>query len=553
MNLASNELFISRRSPVLARGGIVASSQPLATSAGVEMLRAGGSAADAAVAAAAALAVTQPCSTGMGGDAWCLYYEAATRSVHALNGSGRSPAALDLDRAREAAGGGSLHLPPLHPFAVTVPGGPAAWADVVARFGRRPLAEVLAPAAEMAERGYPVAPQTARWWKNGAERQLAGRRHGGELLLEGRAPRAGEVMRIPTLARSLREIGEGGKAAFYKGRIAEAIVAALAEEGGVLSLADLAAHESEWVDPISLDYRGTRIWECPPNGHGLAVLVALNVARGLDLAAAPAGSAARAHLLVECMRLAFAETAWHVADPAFYRAPLAELLSDGFGRERARLIDPRRAMSKVARAPLAGAPAGGDTVYLCAVDAQGNACSFINSTFMGFGTGIVAGGCGLSLQNRGCGFRLDPKHPNRLEPRKRPYHTIIPGMATRESDGALVCPFGVMGGMMQPQGHLQVVSALVDDELDPQAALDRPRFQIQEGEPDGAVMVEDAPDGPIARGLSALGHRVAAVQGADRYVFGLGQVIMVEAAAAGPAVCWAGSDPRGDGCAMGRW
>ena len=547
MKISSNELYISRRSPVLSTGGLVASSQPLATAAGVEQLALGGTAADAAIAAAAALAVTQPCSTGLGGDAFCLYYEAATGKVHALNGSGRSPAALDLERARRAAGG-AARLPLLHPYAVTVPGGVAAWIDVTRRFGRRPLAQLLAPAAEMAERGFPVAPQTALWWKAGAAKQLAGRRHGGELLRDGRPPEAGEIMRLPAMARSLRAIAEGGRDAFYRGRIAEAIVAAVAEEGGVLALDDLARHESDWVEPISLDYRGTRVWECPPNGHGLAALVALNVARHLDLAAAPAGSAARLHLLVESMRLAFAETAWHVADPAFYRAPVGELLSDAFGRERARLVDPRRSALSVSRAPLASAAAGGDTVYLCAVDAEGNACSFINSTFTGFGTGIVAGGCGFALQNRGAGFSLDPRHPNRLEPRKRPYHTIIPAMATR--DGSLVAALGVMGGMMQPQGHVQVVSALFDDDLDPQAALDRPRFQILEGEPDGTVMIEDPPGFGLAAGLAALGHRVSVPAPIDRYVFGLGQIILRTLDSSGRTVWWAGSDPRGDGCAL---
>ncbi len=554
MNLASNELYISRRSPALSAAGMVASSQPLATAAGVEALRRGGGAADAAIAAAAALAVTQPCSTGLGGDAFCLYYEAASGCVHALNGSGRSPAALDLQKARSAAGaGGADHIDLRHPYAVTVPGVVAAWDELAARFGRRPLGELLQPAAEMAERGFPVAPQTALWWALGAKRQLAGRRHAGELLLDGRAPKAGEIMRIPTLARSLHEIARGGARAFYTGRIAEAIVEAVAEEGGVLALADLAAHSSEWVEPISLDYRGTRIWECPPNGHGLAALVALNIARAVDVSAAAAGSAARLHLLAECLRLAFAETAWHVADPAFYRAPVAELLSEAFGRERARLVDPHRAMERVARAPLAAATAGSDTVYLCAADAEGNACSLINSTFTGFGTGIVAGGCGLALQNRGAGFRLDPRHPNRVEPRKRPYHTIIPAMATRADDGSLVAAFGVMGGMMQPQGHVQVASALFDDALDPQAALDLPRFQIQEGEPDGVLMVEDSRGGALSRDLESWGHRVAAFSGSDRYVFGLGQVIMRKADAAGRPAWWAGSDPRGDGCALGTW
>jgi gamma-glutamyltranspeptidase / glutathione hydrolase len=460
-----------------------------------------------------------------------------------------------MARAAAAAAGGAGaavdRLPFRHAHAVTVPGVAAAWSDLCARFGRRPLADALAPAIEIAERGFPVAPQAAAWWKMGAERQLTGRRHARDLLPEGRPPEPGQVVRLPVMARSLRELAEGGKAAFYTGRIAEAIVAEVRAEGGVLGLEDLAAHASEWVEPIGLEYRGARVWECPPNGHGLAALVALNIARHLDLAAAPAGGAARMHLLIECMRLAFAETSWHVTDPAFYRAPVTELLSDAWGRERARLVDPGRALSHVERSGVAPV-AGNDTVYFCAVDEAGNACSFINSTFLGFGTGIVPEGCGFSLQNRGAGFRLDPAHPNRLEPRKRPYHTIIPAMATRQADGALLAAFGVMGGMMQPQGHLQVASALLDDDLDPQAAVDQPRFQVFDGEPDGVVLVEDAPDGALARGLAAAGHRVQTVTGSERYVFGLGQVIM-RREAGGDAVLWAGSDPRGDGCALGTW
>jgi gamma-glutamyltranspeptidase/glutathione hydrolase len=354
---------------------MAASSQPLATLAGIDVLRAGGNAADAAVAVAAALQVTQPCSTGLGGDAFCLYYDAATRRVRALNGSGRSPAALTLDVGRSAAGPGAARLPDQHPHSVTVPGAPAAWEDVVTTLGRLPMPAVLAPAIRLAEEGFPVAPCAARWWQGGAEHQLRRHRHGHELMIAGRGPRAGEVIRLPTLASSLRTLAEEGSAPFYRGRIAERIVAALGEEGGVMSPADLAGHRSQWVDPISIDYRGLRVWECPPNGQGLAVLLALNVVAQFDLADFPPGTFRRYHLLIEAMRLAFADAAWAVADPDFATIPLAERLSADYAAQRAAGID----LSRANRAPAAGmsprrgppaAPphAGTDTVYFCTGD-----------------------------------------------------------------------------------------------------------------------------------------------------------------------------------------
>jgi len=541
--MQSSDRHISRRSPVLATGGMAASSQPLATLAGVEVLRAGGNAADAAVAVAAALNVTQPCSTGLGGDVFCLYYDAASRSVRGLNGSGRSAAALTIDRAE--AEGLEGRLPDRHPYSVTVPGAAAAWEDVSAALGRLPLGDVLAPAIHLAEGGFPVAPCAARWWQQGAVGQLAGHRHGGELMIDGRGPRAGEIMRIPTLGRSLRTLAEQGSRAFYEGRIAEEIVAAVAAEGGALTMEDLAGHRSEWVEPICIDYRGVRIWQCPPNGQGVAALLALNIVKQFGLRELPAGGFGRVHLLIEAMRLAFADAAWAVADPQHVEVPLAGLLDDAYAADRAGLIDPAHAD----RRPRAGTPAGGDdTVYFCTADAEGNACSFINSNYMGFGTGIVPAGCGFSLQNRGCGFVLERGHANCLAPGKRPYHTIIPGMATRVADGSLWAAFGVMGGMMQPQGHLQVVVAMVDDDLDPQAALDSPRFQIAGGRPGGAVLVEDAFEASVIERLNAAGHDAAAVSGAGRAAFGLGQIIRRDESS---GVLWAGSDGRGDGMAAG--
>jgi len=302
------------------------------------------------------------------------------------------------------------------------------------------------------------------------------------------------------------------------------------------------------VEPISLDYRGTRVWECPPNGQGLAALIALNVLRHLPVGDVPAESPEYYHLLIESMRLRFAEAQEAVFDPDLGTVPISELLNSSYGRERAASIAPDRRMpSAEPGGPARGLRAGDDTVYLAAVDRWGNGCSFINSNYMGFGTGIVPKECGFSLQNRRKGFSLDPTHPGCLEPPKRPYHTIIPALGTREADGELACVFGVMGGMMQPQGHLQVASALVDDDVDPQAALDRPRFQLEDGRP-GAVMMETSSDeSPSAQatGLEALGHPVQPVAGISRYRFGLGQVIESYR-----GMWWGGSDPRGDGFAV---
>jgi len=523
---------------------MVATSQPLAVAAGLEVLAQGGNAADATVAAAAALNVTEPTSTGIGGDCFALYYDAASRQVSALNGSGRAPAALTLERlAREGYG---QVLPPLHPYTITAPGACAGWCDLVERHGRLQVSQVLAPAIRLAEEGFPVAPITAYFWARGAERQLRQARGGLELTIDGRAPRPGEVFRNPGLARTLRAVAEGGKDAFYRGAIAAAIATAVQEAGGCLAESDLAAHHSTWDEPISVMYRGLRIWECPPNGQGLAALLALNILEGFDLAGAPPLSAERLHLEIESLRLAFADARWYVADPAAQPAPLEALLSKDYAAARRRSIDPARATLDQAR----GAPiAASDTVYLSVVDGEGSACSFINSNYMGFGTGIVPPGWGFTLQNRGHNFSLEPGHPNALAPGKRPYHTIIPALATRpaESGEALYACFGVMGGFMQPQGHLQVVVALADDGLDPQAALDRPRFCIVDGEAGGGVALEAGIPVETVERLGWMGHPVEVVEGHARALFGRGQVILRDAAT---GVLWGGSDPRADGCAM---
>jgi gamma-glutamyltranspeptidase / glutathione hydrolase len=534
--------FNSRRSSVYGKGGMVATSQPLATAAGLEILARGGNAADAAVAAGAALNVTEPTSTGIGGDMFALFYSADTKRVTALNGSGRAPALLTLDRLKKD--GIYAELPPFHAHTVTIPGACAGWFDLIEKHGSLSMPEILAPAIRLAEEGFPVAPITVKSWQRGAERQLKTAPNGQELTIDGRGPNAGEIFRNPGLARTFKTIAKGGKSAYYQGAIAEAIVRVMEEAGGCMSADDLASHVSTWEEPISVTYRGFRVYECPPNGQGITALIALNILEGFDLASLESLSTERTHLMIEAMRLAFADARWYVADPAFSNLPVKELLSKSYSDERRKLIDPKRATID----PKRGAPVNSsNTVYLSVADQFGNACSFINSNYWGFGTGIVPKGWGFTLQNRGFNFRLDPQHPNCLAPRKRPYHTIIPAMVTREADDSLYASYGVMGGFMQPQGHVQVLSALVDDGLDPQSALDLPRFCIDVEEAGGEVAIEDGMPQETVAGLQKLGHRTYPVAGYEKALFGRGQVILRDAESG--ALC-AGSDPRADGCAM---
>ncbi len=532
--------FQSRRSPVYATRGMVATSQPLAAQSGLGILERGGNAADAAVATAAALNVTEPTSTGIGGDCFALYYDAETKKVLGLNGSGRAPAGLTLDLLNEQ---GFLDaLPPYHAHTVTVPGACAGWCDLIERHGRLPLDEVLAPAIRLAEEGFPVAPITAFSWARGVERQLSQASGGEELTIEGRAPRPGEIFRNPGLARTLRAVADGGAQAFYQGEIGRAICRAVQEAGGTLAEQDLRSHRSTWETPISTDYRGIEIWECPPNGQGLAALLALNLLEGFNLSSMDPLGPERLHLILESLRLAFADARWHIADPEFSPIPLKGLLSKDYANLRRGLIQTPR--SPAAIAPGSPKP-GTDTVYLSVVDGEGNGCSFINSNYMGFGTGIVPRGWGFSLQNRGHGFSLDPKHPNVLKPGKRPYHTIIPAIATR-ADGSLLASFGVMGGFMQPQGHVQVAVALLDDGLDPQAALDRPRVSLVNATPESPVALEEGIPKATMNSLAKWGHSVELVTGQARAIFGRGQIILRDHRT---GVLCGGSDPRADGCA----
>ncbi|HEX5063578.1 MAG TPA: gamma-glutamyltransferase [Kofleriaceae bacterium] len=515
--------------------GMVATSQRAATKVGVDVLRAGGNAVDAAIAAAAALAVTEPVSTGLGGDCFALYYDAATKKLHALNGSGRAPAGLTRERFAER-----VHDNPLDANAVTVPGACAGWLDLLAAHGTWKRDRVLAPAIELAEHGYAVGDITAHYWQLNADRLGKLQRDISELTIEGRAPHSGETFRNPGMAKTLRTISNGGKDAFYRGEIAAAIEAVVQGAGGALTQADLAAHTSTWDEPISTTYRNVRVWECPPNGQGITALLALNILENIELAGLDPLGADRMHILIEAMRLAFADTRWYVADPHVTHVPVAELLAKDYAKARAALIDRTRATADVKR----GSPvASSDTVYFCVVDGDGNACSFINSNYMGLGTGLVPKGFGFSLQNRGANFSSDPTHPNVVAPGKRPYHTIIPGMLTN-LDGTLVGPFGVQGGFMQPQGHVQVVTAMIDDGVAPQAALDRARFSIEPVDGAQAILLEqDVPAATVAE-LERRGHKVkGGITGYERSAFGRGQIIRRDAG----GHLTGGSDNRADG------
>lgn len=543
--------------------------------------------------------MTEPCSTGIGGDMFCLYYDARNSSVSALNGSGRSGAKCTLAQVRA-----DLSVPPADTrakipmssvHAVTVPGAAAGWADTVARFGsgRLTLAQVLAPAVALGEEGFPVSEIAADAWGRAEQSIRAASPNFAEMLkadpgaADGcRAPRAGEIMKNPALARTFRTLAEEGKKGFYTGRVAEQLVRVVRDLGGHLELDDLARHlemGSESVEPISLKFRGqglggrkgtkrqangdgkdgtdegVELWEHPPNGQGIVALMALGIMQELEkqgkiptFTAAGHNSAEYLHAVIESLRIAFADASWFVTDPNVVKVPSAELISPAYLAERAELFDPKRASDGSIGH---GSPAmnSSDTVYFACSDSEGNAISFINSNYGGFGTCIIPKGCGFTLQNRGANFALSPEdHPNIYAPRKRPYHTIIPGLVTNLSDGSLHSVYGVMGGFMQPQGHLQTLLSQVVAGLSPQQALDAPRICIGTSSEtvDMIVSVEEGMPEETIEGLKKLGHKVQVVTGMGRSLFGRGQIIRwtvdpVE----GTGVWSAGSDQRGDGAA----
>ncbi len=522
------------RTAVYAPRGVVATSQPLAASAGLAILRAGGNAVDAALAAAITHTIVSPGSNDIGGDLFAIVWDGAR--LHGLNASGRSPVALNLEALA-----GAARMPDFGWLPVTVPGAPAGWRDLHERFGSVPFADLFADAITFAAEGYPVSPGIASGWARAAAMHAA-RLSGPEFdewtrvyTREGVAPKAGERFVNPGSARTLELIAATRAEAFYTGEIAEALAAHATETGGLLTMADLAAHESLWVDPISVRYRDHEVWELPPNGQGIAALLALGILDGVDLAGR--SPAERMHLQIEAMKLGFADAQKYVADPQSDPAPVAGLLAEDYLAGRRALI------AESAGLPEAGDPIRGGTIYLCTADSGGMMVSLIQSNFMGFGSHVVLPGYGFNLQNRGAGFSVVNGHANVVAGGKRPFHTIIPGFLTR--GGRPVGPFGVMGGHMQPQGHLQVVMSTVDDQVDPQEALDRPRWRWEAGRD---VFLESAVDDGIAADLRARGHQVTIE---DTSAFGYGQAIWrVDGGPEAGGGYVAGSESRADGQAM---
>ena len=520
------------RSPVQALNGMAATSHPAATLTAIEVLRGGGNAMDAAIAACAVLCVVEPQSTGIGGDCFVLYAPKGGGEVIAYNGSGRAPAAAEAAWFLER----DIHeIDPQSPHAVTVPGAIDAWARLAADHGTRGLGELLQPAIGYAEDGYPVLPRIARDWAGCADKLRATANASRLFLPDGQAPRAGDVHRQPELAETLRAIARDGRDGFYSGAVAEDIVGFLRGCGGLHSLDDFAQAGGDYVTPISSGYRGLDIYECPPNSQGMVALMMLNLLSGFDLARLDPAGVERLHLEVEAGRLAFRDRDAFLADPGQSEVPIDHLLSAAYSDEIRAVIRPDRALDML---PPPGAASHDDTVYLTVVDRDRNAVSFINSLFHGFGSGLAAPKSGVMLQNRGTGFRIETGHPNCIAPGKRPLHTIIPGMALQ--DGRAVMPFGVMGGQYQPFGHAHLISNIVDYGMDVQAAIDFPRV-FHYGE---RLDVETGIDDAVVKGLAALGHdpRVAADP------LGGGQAIHIDWRS---GVLTGGSDPRKDGCALG--
>ena len=537
-----NAGYASRRLPVFARN-IVATSHPLAVQAGLRMLGAGGNAVDAAVAAAAVMTVVEPCSNGLGSDAFCLLWDG--QRLHGLNASGRAPMAWSRDYFLRKVGDNARALPVRGWDTVTVPGAVAAWVALSESYGRLPFAELLAPAAEIAERGFAVPVVVGQKWAAAAQvAELVSQPGFAETFLpRGRAPAVGELFRMPAAALALRLIGASRGRAFYGGEIAEALVRQSAAQGGVHRLADFEQYQPEWVTPISMDYRGVTLHEIPPNGQGISALMALGMLRHFDIASLPVDGVASQHLQIEAMKLAFADTYRFVAEPAAMPVSAAQLLDPGYLAERARLIDPKRAQDLPAGSPDSAHRRGG-TIYLSTADESGMMVSFIQSNYMGFGSGVVVPGYGVSLQNRGHGFSLDPASANCVAPGKRPFHTIIPAFVTQQ--GRPLMSYGVMGANMQPQGHLQTLVRMVDYRHNPQAACDAPRWRFNAGL---EINVEAGMDAATVQGLAALGHRMEVID--DSYQdFGAGQFIWRLGDPASDGYV-AASDPRRDGQAAG--
>ncbi len=524
--------YASQRLPIFGRN-VVATSHPLAAQAGLRMLQKGGNAVDAAIATAAAMTIVEPVSNGLGSDAFCILWDGT--QLHGLNASGRAPEAWTPQYFKARYGDGARTPPKRGWDAVTVPGAVSAWAALSERFGRLPFADLMEPAIDIAERGYAVPVVVQGKWAAAADELRSGAGFAEAFLPHGRAPQVGELFRFPAAARSLRLIAQTRGEAYYRGEIAQAACNHAQQQGAGITPQDFARYEPEWVTPLAKNYRGHTLHEIPPNGQGIAAQIALGILQHFDLASMPVDSAEHQHLQIEAMKLAFADVYRYVAEPSAMSVSADAMLDDAYLASRARLIDRNRAQDFKA-----GNPVKGGTIYLTAADERGMMVSFIQSNYLGFGSGVVVPGYGLSMQNRGHAFSLDPASPNAVAPGKRPFHTIIPAFLTK--DGAPVMSFGVMGANMQPQGHMQTLVRMLDHHQNPQTACDAPRWRFNEGL---SINVESGMDPRTLQGLVERGHQVEVIN--DSYQdFGAGQFIW---RLGDPSVegYVAASDPRRDG------
>ncbi|WP_413282750.1 gamma-glutamyltransferase family protein [Vibrio sp. MA40-2] len=539
MNIHSTSYpFTSQRNAVYSANGMVATSQPLAAQVGLRILQKGGNAVDAAIAMAAALTVIEPTSNGIGGDAYALVW--MKDKLYGLNASGLSPKSISEEKVREQ---GLEEMPTYGWTPVTVPGAPSAWVALNERWGELSLLECLTPAIEYAEQGYPLSPTLSKYWAQAATK-FSKLKEEGEygavfdewlkiFTIDGKAPELGQVWRSQDHADTLRSIGETNAESFYRGELAKKISDASQKAGGYISFDDLASHKAEWVEPVKANYRGYDVWEIPPNGQGMIALMALNIMKTFE--PVKNNDALNIHKQIEAMKLSFADGLHYITDERDMKVSTQSLLSDEYAIERAELI------KSYAQKHCPGEPKASGTIYLSTADKDGNMVSFIQSNYMGFGSGVVVPGTGIGLQNRGHTFSLDKTHVNYLQPSKRTFHTIIPGFITK--DDQAVGPFGVMGGFMQPQGHLQVAMNLIDFEFNPQVALDAPRWQWLKG---NEVVVEKEMPQHIIQTLQELGHEITVAP--DRGSFGRGQVIVRDN---NRSVFVGGTESRTDGAVIG--
>ncbi len=534
------------RSEVIATHGMVATSHQLATQIGLDILKQGGSAVDAAIAANAALGLMEPTGNGIGGDLFAIVWDAKSKSLHGLNASGRSPKSLSREWFHE---NGFEKIPPYGPLPVSVPGAVDGWFELHGRFGKLPMIKLLQPTIDYARNGHPVHETVQYYWEIYVGRLSEYPGFVEQMTIDGRAPRVGELWKNPNLANTLERIANEGRDVFYKGDIARVIGNYMLENEGFLSFEDMAAHHSEWVEPLSVNYRGYDVWELPPNGQGIAALQMLNLMEPYDIVSMGFGSADYVHLFIEAKKIAYEDRARFYADPDFNDIPVSVLLSKDYAAERGKLLDMKKAADEYPH----GDPRAlrdGDTIYLTTADADGNMVSLIQSNYRGMGSGMTPPGLGFILQDRGELFNLEPGHANSFEPGKRPFHTIIPAFITR--DGKPWISFGLMGGAMQPQGHVQIVVNLLDFGMNLQEAGDAPRIEhIGSSQPTGEIMddggivnLETGFDYEVIRDLLRRGHKIQFAHGP----YGGYQAIMRDPES---GVYYGASESRKDGQAAG--